>query len=221
MLVFFILWLPIFFGFWKEIRPKPVCSDARAAFLENICAIATGTAYAVVRFVQADFVQAGGFGLSRYLSACVDYAALPVVLPLVVCAAFHRIQKQFFHRGWTPDWTGFILLSLTPVALVCAVRWGSEKNPLLLVLTPLLWTALAVAVHPLLRFIAKGPSTPRLVVGVAGIVPLPFLASAAWWQFFIQRNLVALGLLAVLVVPAVLVVCSLLRQRRNCVPYQS
>jgi hypothetical protein len=193
------------------IRPKPAHNNLNAVFLEKICAIAIGTVYGILRFFSPNFISASGFGISRYISAYIDYAALPVIIPLIACCVFSRIQKKVFHLDWTPDWTGFIILSLIPVILVSAVRWGNEKNPLLLVLIPVLWTSLAVAVHPLFNFIYKKPSLIRPIIGTAGFVLLSLLSAAVWQQFFIQENLIAFGLLAALLAPAVSVICFRLR----------
>jgi hypothetical protein len=169
----------------------------------------------VIRFFSASFISAGGFGLSRYISAFVDYAGLPVVIPLIVCAVFYKIRQRVYRRVYSPDWTGFILLALVPVVLVAAIRWGTEKNPLPLVLVPLLWTAGTVTLYPLFTFILKKRSLVRLIAGLLGIAVIPFLASAVFWQFFIQKNLSAFGLLALFLAPAAATVYVLLRRTRE------
>lgn len=166
---------------------------------------------AIIRFFSVNFVSAYGFSFSRYVSAFVDFASLPVVVSLLVCIVFYKVQTKIFKRLFTPDFTGFILISLIPVLLVCAIRWGTSKNPLLLVLVPVLWSATAVGFYPLFTFIFKRPGVRRLICGIAAIAALPCLAAAVWWQFFIQENLNAFILLFILLVPAILTICFLMR----------
>jgi hypothetical protein len=215
VLFFCILINPIFYIFWRKIRPVPVRDNAHDALCEVICALCAGSVYAVIRFFNAAFVSAGDFGLSCYISAFVDYTSLTVIIPLIVCAVFHKIRQEFYKRQYSPDWTGFVLLSLIPVVLAAAIRWGTEKNPLLLVLTPLLWTTGAFTFYPLFNFIVKNPSIGRLILGLSGIAAVPFLAAAVFWQFYIQKNLIAAGLLILFLAPPLSAVYFLLRKRNK------
>ncbi|MDR0382884.1 MAG: hypothetical protein LBH50_02740 [Spirochaetaceae bacterium] len=138
MIPFCLLWTPAFYIFWRAVRPENINSRAVLAFIVGSCE-------AVARFFVPYMAYSGGLGLSRYISAYVDYTSLPVLLPLAAALLISRFRPN---AGIT-DFTGFTLLSMVPVALACFVPWSASHDPLRLTLTPLLWTALAAAFYPL------------------------------------------------------------------------
>jgi hypothetical protein len=197
MLIFLIFWIPVCFILWRKVVPQ---NCDKLCFYENICAVLTGIAIGIIRFFQLNFVTAYGFELSRYVSSFIDYVGLPVILPLVVCTVFLRVKKL----EHTPDWTGFLLISLIPVVLISAIRWGTEPNSLLLVMVPLIWTIEAAGLYSMVKCIKN-----KYLHTIICIIIIPFLASAVWWLFFSQKNLLAVALLIVLMIPAALTVFML------------
>jgi hypothetical protein len=77
-----------------------------------------------------------------------------------------------------------------------AVSWSALNNPFLLVLTPALWTAIAVGVPFFIALMGKSPRLLVIPLALA-VAALPLLAATVYWAFFSQQNW--LGLL--LVVP--------------------
>jgi hypothetical protein len=203
MLVFCLFWLPAMSFFWNA-RRAPFGGFFAERFAETLCALTVGAAAGIGRFLFVSFWTADGFGLSRFISACLDYITLPVFLPIAACFIFARARKAAGRSTEKPDWTSFTLISLIPPLLICAIRWGTEKNPANLVLIPLLWSAIAVNLTPLLLFIEKKPSLPRHIIGAAGIFVAAFLGAAVWWAFFASFTVLGAVLLALELVPALL-----------------
>jgi hypothetical protein len=215
VLIFCIFIIPVFSVFWRKIRPVAGEDGANDALYEKICALGAGSVCAFVRFFNANFISGGGFGLSRYISAFIDYTGPPLIIPVIVCAVFHKVRQKFYQRELSPDWTGFVLASLIPLVLVSAIRWGTEKDPILLVLTPLLWTAGAVIFCPLFNFMMKKRSKFAFILGLSGIAAVPLFAAAVFWQFFMQENQIGFGILGIFLAPAIIVICTSLRWKRK------
>jgi hypothetical protein len=211
MMPFCMLWIPVFFCFWLTIRPKNSNSGA-------FCALLLGAVVAGARFFVPALVDAGGFGLSRYISAYVDYTGLPVLLPLI----FVSLVSRLFPKTGITDFTGFTLIAMTPIALVCSIPWGTRQDLLRLVLTPLLWTALATASYPLSVMSARvtagcGPSDRKLYrMAALGIPVFSLLPPLVWWSFFCNKNIIGTLLLLLTIAPA-LTVCTLLFMKKQLV----
>ncbi|MDR2480739.1 MAG: hypothetical protein LBD07_00395 [Spirochaetaceae bacterium] len=195
------------------INPVILSTSAqfKANFTEKTCALAVGTIEGVIRFFFMNFWKADGFGLSRYISACLDYVMLPIIAPLVVCFLFVKIMRLLFKQSQTPDWTGFVLISMIPLILVCSIRWGTEKNPLNLVLIPLLWSAEAFNLHFPRAFAKQKSAVSHTLLSIAGIAANGFLGAAIWWAFFASKTIMAFILLFIELCPAVLTVLFLVR----------
>ncbi|MDR1362678.1 MAG: hypothetical protein LBJ35_01315, partial [Spirochaetaceae bacterium] len=181
MVLFCILWTPVFYLFWITIRPPGGGSG-------ELYALLTGGAIAIVRFFVPSLVEPYGFGLSRYLSAFMDYTSLPVLLPLIAA----KLITLFYPRGGITDYTGFTLLALVPSALVYSTVWSASRDILRLVLTPLLWTALIMAFHPLIELAKDTLSRhriPRKIAAVMGMAVYTMLPPFVWWSFFCQKTL--------------------------------
>jgi hypothetical protein len=78
------------------------------------------------------------------------------------------------------------LLWLIPGGAIRAVSWSAGNDPTLLILAPLLWTAIAVGapffINLLLRFFRWYVIIP---CGLC-ILALPFAAATSWWAFSSQ-----------------------------------
>ncbi|MDR3123387.1 MAG: hypothetical protein LBU16_06365 [Treponema sp.] len=190
MSLFCFLWIPLFYLFWRSIAAPGTEGSG------EIWALLLGSVVAFARFLLGSFISPGAFGLFRWLSGCVDIVALPAILPLAACALLVRLRIL----AGAVNYANFALLWLIPGAAMRAVGWSALNDPLLLVLTPVLWTAIAAGV-PL--FIAMmGKSSGRLVIPqAAAIAALPLLAAAVYWAFFSQRNWLGLLLLVVALTP--------------------
>jgi len=175
MLVFSVLWLPLFYLFRRSSQEKSGTG--------GVWALLAGSVVALIQFFLGDMVHPGGFGFSRWLYSFVDIVALPVLIPLLLYLPFVIFRKS----TQAADYANFTLLYLIPGAGIRAVGWSSTADPVLLVLVPLLWTTIAVGIPfffgcimTFYRWFARIPS-------VLGILILPFLASASWWAFYSQR----------------------------------
>jgi hypothetical protein len=176
MSLFCLLWIPLFYLFRHSLSQDNPPSG-------GVLALLLGGIVAMVQFFLGNLVNPGGFGLSRWVSACIDVIALPAVLPLLVYLVF--IVFRFLSGPF--DFANFALLWLIPGAAIRAVSWSAENDPILLVLAPLLWTAIALGVSFFIdlmlrssRWYVQGP------LGL-GILAQPLTAAAAWRAFYSQR----------------------------------
>jgi hypothetical protein len=185
--------MPLFFFFWRSIaRP-----DAKGAC--GIWALILGSVVAFIQFLQggsllgAFVISPGAFGFSRWLSICVDIVTLPAVLPLLVCIILSRLRILI----GAANYTNFALIWLIPASAIRAVS-GAQNDPAVLVLTPILWTAIATGV-PFFSAIMRSSRTHiPAAIAMAG---LPFLAATAYWAFFSQRTRMVFLLLAATLIP--------------------
>jgi hypothetical protein len=151
---------------------------------------------ACVRFLLGSFISPGAFGLSRWLSACVDVVALPAALPLLACALLVRLGVL----GGMVNYANFALLWLVPGAAMRAASWSALKDPFLLMLTPALWTAIAAGVPFFIVMMGRSGRWFVIPLALAGAV-LPFLAATVYWAFFSQRNRLGILLFALTLIP--------------------
>lgn len=184
MSLFCLLWMPLFYLFWRSVTG----SNAAAG---GIWALLIGSIVALVQFFLGSLVEPGGFGLSRWVSGCIDIVTLPALAPILV----YLLLVKFRIIGGTADFANFALLWLIPVAAIRAVSWSAQSDPVLLILVPLLWTAIAVGVPFFIDLISNGR---RWVIAPASlaILAIPFAASCSWWAFYSQK--ISYGLLFLL-----------------------
>jgi hypothetical protein len=195
--------MPLFYLFWHSLSQDNPGSG-------GVWALILGSVVALIQFFLGNLVNPGGFGLSRWVSACVDIVTLPAVLPLLVYLLFigFRVLSGPF------DFANFALLWLIPGAAIRAVSWSAGRDPSLLVLVPLLWTAIALGVpffidrvFQVSRWYAVAP------LGLA-ILALPFTASTAWWAFYSQKFSLGVLLLFITLVPMLIsMILSFIRAR--------
>ncbi|MDR1256456.1 MAG: hypothetical protein LBJ86_01760 [Spirochaetaceae bacterium] len=205
MILFCLLWMPVFYVFWLTIRPEN--SDSG-----TLWALITGAAAAAARFFVPVLADAGGFGLFRYISAYVDYTSLPVLLPLAVAL----LVSHFCPGAGITDFTGFTLLAMVPVAFVCSIPWGARQDMLRLVLTPLLWTSLAAAFYTLQAVSGRiqAGGLPHKKIAVFGTLMFSLLPPLVWRSFFCNKNMIGALLLLPVLAPA-LIVCTLLFRKKQ------
>ncbi|MDR1420879.1 MAG: hypothetical protein LBI86_10930 [Treponema sp.] len=200
MSFFCFLWTLLFCLFYRSTAPGDESSGGAWALL-------LGSVAAVSRFFLGSFITPGGFGFSRWLSGFVDIVSVPVLLPFAVYFLF--AAAGVFRGG--AGIANFILLWLVPAGAMRAVGWSAGRNPILLVLVPLLWTSLACGVSLFAGFLLRGRVVLVIFSALAALA-LPLLAATVYWAFFSQRVLLGAALLPViLAVPLVSVVRNVLR----------
>jgi len=189
MYIFSFLWVPLFYLFRRSI--------SGAGGVGGVWALILGSVTAVFQFFLGDLVDGGGFGLSRWMSAFVDVVGLPVLIPLLVYTVF--IAFRLFSGNI--DFANFILIWLIPVAGVKALGWGSHRSPLLLLIVPLLWTALAVGISLFINGIIRYFRWYVVFFAGLGIIALPAAAITAYWAIFSQQTMLGYLLFSVALIP--------------------
>jgi hypothetical protein len=192
MILFCLLWTPLFYLFWRSL-------SGDIAGQGGIWALILGAVFALFRFFLGSFITPGGFGLSRWISGLVDFVALPAALPFIIClifALFRIIPLQ-------SNFTNFAFLWLIPIAAVRTLSWSSQNDPLLLLGVPILWTAIVTGMGFFVRIIQNGWSW-AVIPCVLGAAAIPVLAATAYWALFAQNTVLGIGLLAITALPAII-----------------
>jgi hypothetical protein len=190
MSLFCLLWTPLFYFFRRSVHEE----ESGAG---GVWALLLGSVTAVFQFFLGALVSPGGFGFSRWISGFVDIVSLPVLIPLAVYLLF-VIFRVF---TGTADFANFTLLWLIPGGALRAVSWSALNDPILLVLIPVLWTAIAVGIPFFINLIAGG-RLPVIISAALAILAIPVLAAASYWAFFSQRTMLGFLLLFVTLIPA-------------------
>lgn len=196
MSLFCLLWIPLFYLFWRSVT-------GNSAAAGGVWALIVGSVVALVQFFLGSLVEPGGFGFSRWLSGCIDIVTLPAVAPLVV----YLILISFKIITGTANFANFALLWLIPGAAIRAVSWSSQHDPILLILVPLLWTAIAVGIPFFIAIIQNGKLFSIIPASLA-ILIIPIAAASCYWAFYSQK--ISLGFLLLLVAAAPMMVSMVL-----------
>jgi hypothetical protein len=191
MSLFCFLWAPLFYLFRRSL-------GAGEGGAGSVLALLLGSLAAILQFFIGSLVDPGGFGLSRWVSGFVDIVAIPALVPILVCLLFTALRLL----SGTPDFANFALLWLIPAGALRSISWSSLGDPVLLVLVPLLWTAIALGLPFFLASFAY-PRPPIIVLSILAMAVLLVLAAASYWAFFSQKNLLGFCLLAAVLTPAV------------------
>jgi len=189
MTIFCFLWTPLFYLFWRAVT-------GNQTYAGGLLALLAGSVLAFTQFFLGSFIEPGGFGLSRWISGCIDIVSLPALLPFLV----YLVLIAFRLFSGTVNFANFALLWLIPAAAIRALGWISPGDPILLVLVPILWTAIAVGVSFFIKLIQTG----RVLVIISaslGILAIPFAAASSYWAFFCQKSLMGYLFLAAAVIP--------------------
>jgi hypothetical protein len=183
MSLFCLLWTPFFCLFRRSI------SSGGEAVSGGIWALLLGSLVALLQFFLGALINPGGFGFSRWLSGCVDIVVLPALLPLLVYFVLTSLRLFSGHV----DFASFALLWLIPGGALRSVSWSAQRDPILLVLVPLLWTALAAGIPFYLSRIFRCKRRFLIFLFILVSLALPPLAATVYWAFFYQK--LALGYL--------------------------
>ncbi|MDR0583510.1 MAG: hypothetical protein LBG57_04070 [Treponema sp.] len=189
MSFFCLLWVPLLYLFRRSVAGEGGAGGVWALLL--------GSVTAIFQFFLGNLVNPGGFGLSRWLYGFVDIVTLPVLIPFAV----YLLLILFRAFSGTPDFANFILLWFIPVAALRAVSWSSLNDPILLVMAPLLWTALALGISFFIRLIIRRFRWYVIIPSVFCIAALPLAAASSYWAFFSQRPLPGFSLFAAVLIP--------------------
>jgi hypothetical protein len=189
MSFFCLLYVPLFYLFRRSVSPAGGGGEVWALLLGSVAAL--------FQFFLGSLVKAGGFGFSRWMSGFVDIVSLPVLAPLLVYLVF--VFFRFFSGG--ADFTGFTLLWLVPAAALRALSWSSRGDPILLVLAPLLWTALAEGIPFFTRIVIRYSRWYIAAPSAFCVLALPLAAATSYWAFFSQRTLTGFLFFFVTIIP--------------------
>jgi len=189
MTFFCLLWVPLFFLFRRSLVGAGNTSG-------SVWALLLGSITAIVQFLLGYIFSPGGFGFSRWLFGFFEIVSMPVLLPFIA----YFIMYMF--GGFSDaDFANFTLLWLIPVGALRALSWSSMNDPILLVMTPLLWTAIAVGISYLIIWMTNSYNPFISILAVLCMILLPVAASTAYWAFFSQQTLLGFLLLLAAHVP--------------------
>ena len=182
MSLFCFLWLPLFYFFWRHVTESYAAAG-------GVWALLIGAIVSLVQFFLGSLMESGGFGLSRWASGCIEIVTLPALAPLLV----YLILGSFKIITGVLDFANFALLWLIPGGVLRAVSWSHLNDPMLLVLVPLLWTAIAVGIPFFITLILNSRRWVIVPASLA-ILIIPFAASCSYWAFYSQK--ISLGFLS-------------------------
>ena len=194
MNIFCFLWLPLFFLFWRSL------TNAEAA--GGIWAFILGSIVALVQFFAGPLIYPAGFGLSRWLSGCIDIVVLPALLPFLVYLIL--INFKVIGETGTPDFANFAFQWLIPGAVLRALSWSSFRDPVHLVLVPILWTSIAVGLSFFIDLIRQHARLLVIIPASLAILIIPFAAACSYWAFFRQDLSMGYLSLGIAALPALL-----------------
>ena len=204
MTIFCFLWMPLFYLFWRAVTGNGV-------YAGGLFALLAGSIVTFVQFFLGSFIEPGGFGLSRWVSGFVDIVSLPALLPFFVFLVLIALRLI----SGTVNFANFALLWFIPGAAIRALGWISLGDPILLVLVPVLWTAIAVGVSFFITLIQTG-RIPVIISASLGILVIPLAAASSYWAFYCHRTTMGfLFLFASLIPMLVSMVLSFLPGNRN------
>jgi len=191
---FCLLWIPLVY-----LLRRLLATENGAG---GVWALIFGSLVVIIRFFAGPLVDPGAFGFYRWLSAFVDIVSVPVLAPLVLYLLFVEMNLL----SPRTDYIGFTLVWLIPVSAFRVTTWISSPSPVMLVLVPLLWTALAVGIPVLFAQARKRGEWYSAAPFVFGMAVLPFSAATSWWAFFSHRPLTGVLFLLITVAPAIVAV---------------
>ena len=204
MILFCLLWIPLFYLFWRSINDDETASGEVWAFI--LGAIAAG-----LYLFFGPIIEGEGFGFSRLLSGAIDIVVLPAILPFLLCFLFARtgIIKE------NANYTNFALIWILPMAILRAFTWSTTKDPIFLVLVPLLWTAIAVGIPLFISLILSSRIPWLIILGSLGILTIPFSTAWSYWAFYVHRTFLGYILLLAAVAPGIMNIIFAMRNETS------
>ncbi|MCL2006697.1 MAG: hypothetical protein FWG77_01295 [Treponema sp.] len=194
MSLFSLLWIPLFYLFWCSIS-----SIKNKNALYELLAFLGGCIIAGIVIAFGPLIDGGGFGFLRWLSGSLELFALPAVLPLLICILLFKlglIQEVEFFANITLMW-------LLPGAIVHTLFLSVTGDPILLMLIPILWAAIAVGVPFFIKLMMQGSNIYLTILACSGAVIIPFTAATSYWALFSQRNIIGFLLFSASTAPMI------------------
>jgi hypothetical protein len=190
MSFFCLLWVPLYYLLRRSLHGTGGTSG-------SVWALLLGSIVAIIQFLLGYIFSPGGFGFSRWLFGFFEIVSMPVLL------AFVAYFVMYIFNGFSSDadFSNFTLLWLIPVGALRALSWSSMNDPILLVMAPLLWTAIAVGISYLFEWMTNCFNPFISVLAVFCMVLLPLAAATTYWAFFTQQTILGFFLLLVTHVP--------------------
>jgi len=184
------LWIPLFY-----LLRRSLIGGGNSG--GGVWALLLGSITAIIQFFLGNLVYPEGFGFSRWLFGFIDLVSLAVIIPLLICFL------MLFFRGFSggADFANFALLWLIPVGALRALSWSPLNDPILLILVPLLWTALAVGISFFINWMTESFRWYIAIAAILCILILPFAAATTYWAFFSHQTLLGFVLLIVTFIP--------------------
>jgi len=199
---FCLLWVPLFY-----LLRRAFIGEGGSA---GIWAVLFGSITAILQFFLGNFISPGGFGFSRWLFGFVDIVSVPVLIPLVIYLLSQVLRGFSGEAGFA----NFAMLWLIPIGAFRTLSWSATNDPILLVITPLLWTALAAGIPFFINLMVNNFRWYTAVISITGILILPVLAAAVYTVFFSQQTPLGIALLVAANIPLILsLVFDILRRR--------
>ena len=188
--------MPLFYLFWRAISGDDDYAGGAWALL-------AGSIAAMLQFFLGSMVEVGGFGLSRWVSACIDIVALPALAPILVYLVLFSLKAI---KG-SPNFTNFALLWLIPSGVIRSIGWSHLNDPIYLVLVPILWTSIVVGIPFFINLIKKGV-VYIIILSSLAIIIVPLAAASSHWAFYSQK--ISIGALFLLAASAPMLVSAVL-----------
>ena len=201
MSLFCLLWMPLFYLFWRSI-------SSNTNLLAGVIAVLAGCAAVLIQYFVGNFIDPGEFGFERWLSGCVDIVVLPALIPFVVyilLIIFKVIPEPF-------EFAHFAQLWLIPATVVRAFTWSSQNDPIILILVPVLWTGISIGLPFFINLILNCKKWVIFPCSL-GILIVPFAAASSYWAFFAHKS--NLGFLFLLAAIAPMIVSTVLQLNKN------
>ena len=192
MSLFCLLWTPFFYLFWRSITGS-------RSLVAGVIAVFFGSLAALFQFFFGFILDSGEFGFYRWLSGCVDVVVLPALLPIL----FYLIIIGFNIVSGPANFANFAQLWLIPGAIIRALTWSSQNDPIILVLVPILWTAISLGIPFFINLLASSKK-PVIIFSSFGIVMVPFAAATSYWAFFSHKSGIGFLFLLAAVIPALI-----------------
>ena len=190
MILFCLLWVPLFYFLIRSISVRKENKKGGALLLGGIAVI--------LLIFFGEFIEPLDFGINRWFSGFVDIVSLPVLLPFVICFLLAAIKKNMAET----DFMSFGLLWLVPFSIFRAGDWSSLGTPLMLVLVPILWAIQACGIAFLIEYMIKKPKAIVIIPSIIGIIAIPLIAATSWWEFFSNNYLSGYLLMFAIILPA-------------------
>jgi hypothetical protein len=190
MSLFCLLWLPLFYLFWRSGIEDTAVTD---------------TVWAIILGSSAALIQHAGmltildeFGLKRWIYGTVNDIAIPALIPLILSMMPVLVKKPVSSE----DMVSFALLYLIPHAALRSVSRNGINYPSAMVLLPILWTIIVLAIPYFAKRIALRRTIITIPFAVIGIIAVPLLAGSSYWAFFCQQTVPGFVLLGIAAIPA-------------------